>query len=792
MKTNIFRKRLAALSFAAICLFAAQCPSFADNATGTKYCAIPLAKSALTPGRTPLNRYGVPFIKAALPFNTNGSASVAVGGRAQRIFLLGMTDTSTPHSWTELRSYADRYFIGDDLGKIRLEYADGSTQVFPLVLGESIWWGAAFYKFPEPFQSDAHLRRAFRDSLRLYPPAPVQDSNYVAVIVPKNSPIKDIVVENSSSKLGHPVISGMTVETAADEAITNGLPLPYSPLSPDFAKFAAEKPLCQAGENTNEIQRRLEDFQRAFYTTDESFKGRVAIQIPPGYSGPKVSFKGDKYATILEDIFYANVQDMNDKVTPDGMYHTSTKGAANWGIYSGFGTYTTNVGKYYGASWTRDMGRSLQELTELGYTNDALRCADYCFRSAQLWEESPAPKYHGHFYPPHWGRVANRPHDAPPYENDGHGLTATFIYELWQRLPDRDEWLRAHWPDVQAAGDWILWQFAHPEISGATNGILYTTSESSAMRGYSVYPDCVCMNTLRAFAQMADSIGQTNSAIQWRDCADQMQAAIATQYTITDPKYGRVWTLHYAGWPNNSTVLGPLIFVSDYRGFAPEDENDDWRSINEAAYQRLIDTYQPFGFYGQAMGYGQGFVTQAALLLDRMSDATTMLHWAAKEIYEPRFGSFIVPEGCDIDPTGRYWYRIGDLGNGVQEGEIIKTLRLVIGVDDTRPDRLQFYPRMPFGWNAMSVDKYPVLFESSGINETTYLHYQLKRTGDGMKLEIGADNDLGMVAMRLGPFKKQPRASDIRVNGQNPPDASVGKSGDSWWVKFNAPVGGTK
>ena len=45
-------------------------------------------------------------------------------------------------------------------------------------------------------------------------------------------------------------------------------------------------------------------------------------------------------------------------------------------------------------------------------------------------------------------------------------------------------------------------------------------------------------------------------------------------------------------------------------------------SINEAAYQRLIDTYKPFGFYGQAMGYGQGLVTQAALLLDRMHDAT--------------------------------------------------------------------------------------------------------------------------------------------------------------------------
>ena len=49
---------------------------------------------------------------------------------------------------------------------------------------------------------------------------------------------------------------------------------------------------------------------------------------------------------------------------------------------------------------------------------------------------------------------------------------------------------------------------------------------------------------------------------------------------------------------------------------------------------------------------------------------------------------------------------MGDLGNGVQEGEIVKTLRIVMGVDDTQPDRLQFFPRMPYGWKEMDVEKY--------------------------------------------------------------------------------------
>jgi hypothetical protein len=250
-----------------------------------------------------------------------------------------------------------------------------------------------------------------------------------------------------------------------------------------------------------------------------------------------------------------------------------------------------------------------------------------------------------------------------------------------------------------------------------------------------------------------------------------------------------VWTLEHAGWPYKSTVLGPLVFLADYEGFAPEAENDAWRPVNEAAYQRLIDTYQPFGFYGLTMGYGQGFVTQSALLLDRMHDATQMLDWLAKQIYDPRYDSFIVSEGVQADPPGRFWYRFGDLGNGVQEAEIVKTLRLVMGVDDTHPDRLRFYPRLPYDWNEMTVNRYPVLFENSGKTGTTFLHYQLKRLTGGMELKIGADQALGWVAMRLGPFEQRPEISKIRVNGQCPAGALVEHSGDSWWVRFAANLG---
>jgi hypothetical protein len=797
------------LFFGALFLAAAVLTAQTNPPAGQEqFMALPLASGSQT---NIVDRYGVPFIEAPLPLPDHGSADISVGKQVDRIFLLGMTDanktapipnslppissqaTIPPYGWASPTNKAVTFMIGDELGRLRLNYADGTTQVFPLLLGEGVWWGRVFYDYQEPFPSDAALRQALAQSLRLYPPVPLRDGNYVAVIKPRAIPLQSITIENSPIKRGTLVITGLTVESADTNGILGASALVPGVFSPDFVKFEDKKSLRALGEDESRAQRQLKKLKQAFYSSEESFKGSVSLKIPPGYSGPIVSFQGGLCAEVLANAFYHNVQDILAKIDETGRYHTSTKGAISWTSYRGFGTLRTNVGSYYEVAYTRDMGRSLQEITALGYTNEAARCAAWCFKMARLYATERALKYKGVTLPPHWGDLANHPHN-PSFENDGQGLTTMFLYKLWQRLPDRDAWLRANWPDIQAAGDWILWQLAHPEISGATNGVLHTTGESGDHTGFDVYPDSACMDALRVLARMADSIGETNSAAQWRSCADQMQRAIFANYITNDPKYGRAWRPDENSWAYGASALGPLIFLADGQGFAPQDDNAGWRMADEAAYRQLIDTwhaYVPFGFYGKAMGYGQGFITQSALLLDRMQDASTMLDWVAKEIYDPRFNQFdhyIVPEGVQVTPDGRYWYRFGDLGNGVQEAEIIKALRLVIGVDDTQPDRLQFYPRMPYDWNEIAVEKYPVVFENAGKMETTCLRYQLQRTGRGMKLEIGADRDFGPVAMRLGPFKKQPETSDVRVNGQIPSGAAIEHSGDSWWVKFTITV----
>jgi hypothetical protein len=708
-----------------------------------------------------------------------------------------MTETMRPRAWSDPRDNSARFFVGDNLGQIRLHYADGSIQDFPLILGESVWWGLPFYQAREPFPSDAHLRTAFEQSLRLYPAAPVDDGNYVAVIQPKSASLASIEFAGSPSKKGSVAIAGITVETSAGASIAGATAIPAGVFSTAFTSFAQAKPLRPAGVDETGSESRLNLLKQAFYTSDAVFRQPIPLEVPAKYTGPKITFKGTSYASALQNAFYANVQDMVDKIDADGTYHTSTENALSWAgdprsAGGEFGTFRKDVGVYYGQAWSRDLGRSLIELTELGYLNKALPTADFALSSSRSWSENPSLKYNGASLPPHWSRIINKPDFSLPLENDGHGLISLFMYKLWQRVPDRDAWLRAHWMDVKNAGDWILWQFDHPAVSGAADGVLYTTGESAAGKGYSVYPDAVCRSALEALARMADSIGETQSAALWRDRAEKMHEAIPARYLIADPKYGKVWTLDFAGWPNQSTVLGPLIFRADDKGFAPADDDPQWRKANEAAYQRLIDTYRPFGFYGCAMGYGQGFVTQAALLLDRMKDATTMLDWTAREVYDPQIHSFVVPEGVQVDPTGRFLFRTGDQGNGVQEAEIIKAMRLVIGVDDTRPERLQLLPRMPYGWSEISVERYPVLVEHEGKRETALVGYKLERSATRMTLEVSSNRQLGLVALRLGPFDHKPGTANVLINGRLPQNAAIQYSGDSWWIACKAVIGAAK
>ncbi len=188
------------LFFAVTCLAIIPGLSFGQGRnTPPKYQCLPLLKNeTIVADQKILNRYGIPFLEGMLPLDSD-SAKINIGGQVEHIFILGMTDGNKPsesknkrvpselirpfipiNGWADPRNDSVHIYIGDQLGRIRLNYADGTTQIFPLILGEGIWWGRIFYDYPEPFTTDAKLRKAFAGALRLYPPTPVEDGKYVA------------------------------------------------------------------------------------------------------------------------------------------------------------------------------------------------------------------------------------------------------------------------------------------------------------------------------------------------------------------------------------------------------------------------------------------------------------------------------------------------------------------------------------------------------------------------------------------------------------------------------------
>ena len=725
---------------------------------------------------------GIPFIlSGGGRMKSGGAWTIPLNQPVRRLFLAGFTGTwdQGEPAWGNPNGWRHILFIGQRMGTLLLDYADGQTARYPLIYGYSAWWGAPLAIAPEPFASSRTARRLLRHTLALRP-LHGGGTAYLGVIAPRPVPIQDIRVQDNPKRAGVPIISGITVQPA-------GAPAPgWRPLPHDRPTSAAKRWLArhhlqvQAGQR-RAVRAALGRLRRLLYTIPGDFPEHLPISVPADYHGPRVRFRGTVYADILTSVFYHDVHDILDKIDRNGMYHTSTPGAPEW-WYTGVGTWRNGVGAYADMSWGRDLGRSLQEITELGFLAQANRVADYCFREARRWAADPSLKYKGVQLPPHWCRILNLPKPqlgAGVFENDAHGLIMLFTYKLWQRETHPRTWLRRHWKDIHAAGDWIGWQLNHPAVSGAKDGVLMTDSECAGGIGQAKYADFLCEEGLRAYAAMAASIGQMAVAKRWRVTADRLLHGIEKVYFTTD-RWGPTWTLLPAGWPNRSTNLGPLITLADRRGFEPQANLPGWRLRDLNAYRRLISAYHPFGFYGTAMGYGQGFVTEAALLLDRMRDATTMLNWLAKAIYYPGCKPYLTPEGCQVQRQGRYWHRTGDLGNGVQEGETIKTLRLVIGVDDNWPRHTRLIPRLPIGWRRITVQHYPLL--TLGKNNRSVLrhvNFVLQRQEGNLTWRFRADKPVALLRLRLGPFAE----STVRVTvNHRRAIVRIQRSGDSYWV----------
>jgi len=220
--------------------------------------------------------------------------------------------------------------------------------------------------------------------------------------------------------------------------------------------------------------------------------------------------------------------------------------------------------------------------------------------------------------------------------------------------------------------------------------------------------------------------------------------------------------------------------------------------VTRNTYQR--QTSYPCGLQPTlGMGYGIGWMTKSALILDEMDDSGVLLENIARYVYDKNMNFvdhergidwrkylWIVPEGTNILPDGS-WYRIGDLSNGANQGPVLHAIELCAGMDDTKPANLKILPRVPDPLTGIEVENFFTLVpDKNNSLKRARVSYKYDKTQATFSLK--SDIELPTLSVRIGPFSSQKIAAKI-LKGKFPKKSrqrivASGKYQDkaAWWI----------
>lgn len=727
----------------------------------------------ITKGNETVRFHGIPFsvtrkedgAVAALPWvygNPSGwdDDRLSVQGTFSALFFLGMvTQEAGCSEWWGLcereHDHSHRLFIGDRLGFIIVHYADDTQALIPALAGVNVWpydlvtppqpdekdinnfWGP----YPEPFESDAQAR-ALRDaSLRLMDTGAEKPFKYIFCFQPQAKPIRRIALFKNDSRHHGFVVSAIT-------GVAAGTPLDPAWRAVDIGFFTRREYFPAA----DRLARRL-------YQFDDEMPAHDPLRTPAGYTGPTAGFAGNGLADVFTNVYVINQHDIRtQKVDADGRSHTSTKDLPSFGCYVGLGTWRITE-RYYAQMWSRDVGRELIELIQSGESLRALAAGTlhekYLYDGCLKYDR------------PHWKRLANETElnggtrKAGGKENDGHASLMLFYINLFLRGVADVAWLRQHRAALADAIDWFLWQMEHPAES-AFDEVLWSESEASSQKygGQDLFSNTLAYYASKGYEKMALAMEDKELAAKCRRVHETLRCGIAKRFLGQHPRHGTVfmdtiddcWTWEYKRF-------APLFVASDVDGYDLEESDPEWFAIAQRTLgAQKEDYYSPAA--GRQMGYGQGYLTETCLMLDAYPELTACVEQATKFCYHHTDFPYIVPEGVIMHPSGRYWFRNSDLSNAVQQGEIVKCGRLMLGLDDLDADGgLRLIPRLPDTWNRLWADRYTVV---TAGRKRVPVSMTYERTKGGYRLEFRAPTPVLVKSVRLGPF---PEGATPKVEG---------------------------
>ena len=374
---------------------------------------------------------------------------------------------------------------------------------------------------------------------------------------------------------------------------------------------------------------------------------------------------------------------------------------------------------------------------------------------------------------PHWKRIANiRPRDDNDIhnegkENDGHGALMMFISALSRKNVVDREWLTERRQQLVDAAEFFVWQVEHSRESNFI-GVLCSESEASTQLygGYDLFSNAMAITALEGYVGIFRKIGDDEYADKLAALSDRLQKGCKEIFMADHPRYGKVFTdVSEDCWTYLYKRFAPLFLHCDVLGYDVYKTSPAFHdTMTRTFLAQKEEYYNPMS--GRQMGYGQGYLTQAALLLDLPDEANDCVEAATMLTYHHTDWKYIVPEGVITHGDGRYWFRNSDLGNGVQQAEIVKLARIMIGVDDfDYPNGIKLIPRLPKNWQYLSVKDFPTA-------DGKTVSYRYSRTPEQGAVEITDGKQSyyltltpneAVTEVRVGPFDTANITADLPV-----------------------------
>ena len=187
------------------------------------------------------------------------------------------------------------------------------------------------------------------------------------------------------------------------------------------------------------------------------------------------------------------------------------------------------------------------------------------------------------------------------------------------------------------------------------------------------------------------------------------------EHLTDESDFGPIWhTEPDCDWQDHAHKLAHLQLATDGDTYTPLQDYKENNRIDRRYLEIDLNTYnflmKDKNYNCLRMyGYGQGMMTQAALLLDMMADAERFMEMLLHHCYLPKFGRWICPEGIILHESREYYLPVNAyMGQDSHVADSTKAVRLMLGIDDNKPEHLRFIPRFPSSWTFMAVKDFPV------------------------------------------------------------------------------------